>query len=146
MASDFVVIFNDRLHFGSHPGYFEDETIFRAERLEPGITFVGAQKTILFDTPDIDLNQPAVLMYQSFDVTLARNVIRLNDADLCGGIPVSSGRGEWKSNLSVLEPGSVIKDQANELFVETRGETDDPEINRDNFILASAVILYKATP
>ena len=69
MASDFTVIFKDRFHFGSHPGCFDDREIYSVERLEPGVTFVGGEKTILFETPGIDLNQPAVLMYQSFDVT-----------------------------------------------------------------------------
>ncbi|MDH3747532.1 MAG: hypothetical protein OER97_04950 [Gammaproteobacteria bacterium] len=143
MASDFIVIFNDRLHFGSHPGYFDDATVFRDERLEPGVTFVGADKTISFATPDIDLSQPAVLMYQSFDVTLPRNVIKVNGVDLLGGIPVCSRRGEWKSNLSVLAPGAMKKDVTNELFIEAHGETDDRENSCDNFILASVVVLYK---
>lgn len=143
MASDFTVIFSDRLHFGSNSGYFDDAAIFRYEQLEPGANFIGTEKTIVFDTPDIDAGQPAVLMYQSFDVTLPRNIIRVNAADLSGGIPVSSRRGEWKSNLSVLEPGTLKKEQANELFIEARGETDDPEMTCDNFILASVVVLYK---
>jgi hypothetical protein len=143
VASDFIVIFSDRLHFGSHPGCFDDATIYPVERLEPGVTFVGDEKTILFETPGIDLRQPAILMYESFDVTLPRNVIRVNGAELPGGIPVSSRRGEWKSNLSILEPGSIIDDRPNELFIEARGETDEPDVNRDNFILTSAVVLYK---
>ena len=143
MASDFIVIFNDRLHFGSHPGFFDDTQTYQVERLEPGITFVGAEKTILFETPGIDLQQPAVLMYQSFDVTLPRNIIKVNGVQLPGGIPVSSRRGEWSSNLSILDPGSMLKDKANKLLIEAHGETDDPEMNRDNFILASAVVLYK---
>jgi hypothetical protein len=143
VASDFIVIFNDRLHFGSHPGCFDDTTIYQYERLEPGVTFVGAEKTILFDTPGIDLHQPAVLMYQSFDVTLPRNVIRVNGAELLGGIPVSSRRGEWTSNLSVLDPGSLLMDKANKLFIEALGDTYDPETNRDNFIISTAVVFYK---
>lgn len=143
MASDFIVVFDDRLHFGSHPGCFNDTAVYRVERLEPGVTFVGPEKTILFETPGIDLRQPAILIYQSFDVTLPRNVIKMNDAAIPGGIPVTSIRGEWTSNLSVLAPGSLIKDHANKLFIEARGETDDPEANRDNFVLTSAVVLYK---
>jgi hypothetical protein len=143
VASDFVVIFSDRLHFGSHPGCFDDATIYPIERLEPGVTFVGAEKTLLFDTPGVDSSKPAILMYESFDVTLPRNVIKMNGADLPGGIPVSSRRGEWKSNLNVLEPGSITDGQANTLLIEAHGETDDPEVNRDNFILTSAVLLYK---
>ena len=142
MASDFIVVFNDRLHFGSHPGCFNDTAVYRVERLEP-VTFVGPEKTILFQTPGIDLEQPAILFYQSFDVTLPRNVIKVNDAAIPGGMPVTSRRGEWTSNLSVLAPGSLIKDHANKMSIEARGETDDPEANRDNFVLTSAVVLYK---
>ncbi len=43
-----------------------------------------------------------ILMYQSFDVTLARNVFKVNGVAIPGGIPVSSRRGEWKDNLGVL--------------------------------------------
>lgn len=143
MASEFIVVFDDRLHFGSHPGCFDDTTIYELEQLGPGVKFVGAERTISFETPDIDLQQPAVLMYQSFDVTLPRNIFKLNDVEIPGGIPVTSRRGEWTSNLSALAPGSIIKDQANKLFIEARGETDDPDTNRDNFVLTSAVVLYK---
>ena len=143
MASDFSVIFSDWLHFGSHPGYFNDETIYPLEHLDSGITFFGAEKASIFDTPGIDSHQPIVLMYQSFDVTLARNVIKINGTEIPGGIPVSSRRGEWKNNLSILEPGLVTQDHANELFIEAHGETDDQDTNRDNFLLASAVVLYK---
>ena len=143
VASDFSVIFNDWLHFGSHPGYFNDETIYPLERLDADITFVGAEKGILFNTPGIDSNQPVVLMYESFDVTLPRNVIKINAVEIPGGIPVSSRRGEWKSNLSILETGFVMQDHANELFIEARGETDDQDSNRDNFLIANAVVLYK---
>ena len=143
MASDFTVIFNDRLHFGSNPGCFDDASIFQVERLEPGVTYVGAEKSILFETPGVDLHQPAVLMYESFDITLPRNVIKVNSTEIRGGIPATSRRGEWKGNLCILEPGCLVKDQPNRLFVEARGETDDPETNRDNFILTSAVLFYK---
>lgn len=143
MASDFSVIFSDWLHFGSHAGCFDDATIYPLERLDSEVTFVGADKTILFDTPGIDTQQPVILMYQSFDVTLARNIFRVNGVAIPGGIPVSSRRGEWKDNLGVLKPGAVMKDHANELFVEARGESDDQDSNRDNFLLASAVIFYK---
>lgn len=143
MASDFIVVFNDRLHFGSHSGCFNDTAVYRVERLEPGVSFVGPNKTFLFETPGIDLQQPAILMYQSFDVTLPRNVIKVNDAAIPGGIPVTSTRGEWTTNLSVLAPGCLIKDRANKLFIEARGETDEPEANRDNFVLTSAAVVYK---
>jgi hypothetical protein len=143
MASDFTVLFDDRLHFGSHPGYFNDETIYPIQRLGPGVTFVGADKTILFDTPNIDLKQSAVLMYQSFDVTVLRNIIKLNDAEIPGGIPVDANRCEWKSNLFILAPGSLMKDRTNTLYIEARGESVDAETNRDNFVLTSAVIFYK---
>lgn len=144
MASDFIVLFSDRLHFGSHPGCFDDATIFQVEQLDSGVTFVGGEKSILFETPDIDTQQPGVLMYESFDVTLPRNIIRVNGSELQGGIPVSSRRGEWKSNLSILKPGSMTEEGPNELFIEARGETDEPDINRDNFILTSAIVLYKS--
>lgn len=143
MASDFAVVFNTRLHFGSNPGHFNDETIYPLRQLVSGATFVGAEKTIFFDSPGIDLHQPVVLMYQSYGVNLTRNVIRMNGTKIPEGIAVSSRRDEWKNNLSILEPGVMMQDNANELFIEARGETDDQDTNRDNFLLASAVVLYK---
>jgi len=143
MASDFAVVFNSRLHFGSNRAHFNDETIYPLRQLVSGATFVGAEKAILFDSPGIDSRQPVVLMYQSYGVNLTRNVIRMNGTRIPDGIAVSPRRDEWKSNLSILEPGFVMQDHANELFIEARGETDDQDTNRDNFLLASVVILYK---
>lgn len=143
MASDFTVLFDDRLHFGSHPGYFNDESIYPTQRLGPGVTFVGADKSILFDTPNIDLKLSAVLMYQSFDVTEPGNIIKLNDVEVPGGIPVDANRCEWKSNSFILAPGSLLQDRTNTLYIEARGESGDTETNRDNFVLTSAVIFYK---
>lgn len=143
MASDYCVIFNDRLHFGSNPDHFDDETIYPLRQLVSGATFVGKGKTIVFDTPGIDSHQPVVLMYQSYDVNLARNVIKMNGTEIPGGIAVSSRRDEWKNNLSILAPEWVMRNHGNELFIEAHGETDDAEANRDNFLLASAMILYK---
>lgn len=143
MASDFTVLFDDRLHFGSHPGHFNDESIYPTQRLGPAFTFVGAHKTILFDTPNIDLKQPAVLMYQSFDVTVLGNIIKLNDAQIPGGIPVDANRCEWKSNLFILAPESLMQDCTNKLYIEARGESADTETNRDNFVLTNAVVFYK---
>ena len=145
MACDFTVLFDDRLHFGSHPGYFDDETIYPAQCLGPGVTFVGADKTILFDTPNVDLKESAILLYQSFDVTVARNVIKLNHVDIPGGIPVDPRRCEWKSNQSILAPGYLVKDRTNMLYLEARGESADSEKSRDNFLLTSAVIFYKTS-
>ena len=143
MAGDFIVIFSDRRHFGSHPACFDDETIFQVERVDAGVIFVVAKETISFHTPGIDLHQPAVLIYESFDVTSPRNIIKINGVEIPGGIPVSSRRGEWKNNLSVLEPGSLLEDKVNELFVEAYGESDDSDSILDNFILTSAIVLYK---
>jgi hypothetical protein len=143
MASDFTVLFDDRLHFGSHAGFFDDETFCPAQQLGPPVTFAGASKTVSFETPDIDVGQPAVLMYQAFDVTTTQNVFTLNDIEIPGGIPVDTRRCEWKNNWHILAPGSLTSDRANTLYIEALGETGDAESRRDNFALTNAVILYK---
>lgn len=145
MASDFTVLFDDRLHFGSHSGYFDDESICPARQLGSAVNFVGTNKTISFETPNIDSNQSAVLMYQSFDVTTPSNVITLNEIEIPDGIPLDTRRCAWKSNMHILAPGTLVSARANKLYIEALGESADPTASRDNFVITSAVIFYKTT-
>ncbi len=142
---DFTVIVSGRCHFGDDPDFL------------PG-TFVGPDAQFPFDCPGVDPTQPAVLMFQSLDVDNERNVLEINgsglpggipqspaDAWRSGGIPVSSSRDCWTSNLMVVAAGT-LGPAGNSLHVGSRDEDGTLVGNIDDFLIDNVVILYKTRP
>ena len=141
--SDFTVIFGDRYHFGSHAGVFNDPAAYGTERIDGEIDFAGTERTFEFETPGADPNEPAVLLFQSFDVTVPFNTLEINGYALSGGIPTAAARGEWKSNAKVLAPGLLHADRSNSLTVTSSAAADPAGQNHDNFIVTDAIVMYK---
>jgi hypothetical protein len=78
MASDFTVIIQTRQHFGDQADFFG------------GLgSFVGQDRTFVFDCPGVDRGQLAVLVFQTLSVDHDSNVLELNDKSVAGRLPVS---------------------------------------------------------
>jgi len=153
MSTDFKVIFSGRQHFGNEPKIFDD--------VEPNVSgdaFVGKTKDYVFDCPNINPNETAVLMFQSRDVAKSqRNIFRVNGVDVfganpanpalglpaSGGIPASPNKDEWNGNIQLLESRHNLKPTNNRLHIEARKNNGNSGGNIDDFILDNMVIMYK---
>ena len=141
--SHYSIVFGEPFHFGSHSDCFEDRAVYSVERLDPPPTYVGRSRCYQFNTTGVDGNEPAILMYQAFDVTMSTNVLELNGVALPGGIPVSAQRGEWRNNKTTIAPGILLPDEPNELCIRS-AQTDDPSGEvYDNFVIAHVTVFFK---
>lgn len=143
MPADFTVVFSDRQHIGSTNGYFGEGTIFEDMLLQAGLTFAGPACEYSFATPDISATEEALLLFQSFDITLSHNVLAINGSPIADALQVCPRRDEWKNHLLVAPAGLLTGTGENTLFVESRDEFGGAESNRDNMIIANFVVMYK---
>jgi hypothetical protein len=60
--------------------------------IEPDVPFVGAAKEYLFDCPQVNPAETAILLFQSRDVSHSRNILQINGRQVYGGLPVSPSR------------------------------------------------------
>src|SRR5262245_28647268 len=136
MPSDFTVIQPVRQRFGdsnakdASPGAVGD---LPQEQEAP---FVGLSKDFPFACPNVDPSQMAILQFESLSTTagrqniliptmpVPRNIIRINDFDIPGGISNAPFREEggrfvhfWKTH-SLVVPARVLKDE-NILHIES---------------------------
>lgn len=135
MGTNFTVIQFERQHFGNEPGSFED--------IEPGVPFVGPAKDFLFDCPKVNPNDTALLLFQSRDVSHARNVFQVNGIQVAGGLPVSPSRETWNGSVLLIERHHGLRETGNVLRVESRNATGGAGGDIDDFIIDNAVIQYK---
>jgi hypothetical protein len=135
MTSNFTVIVFQRQHFGNNPGSFHD--------IEPDVPFAGAAKSFSFDCPGVNPGETAVLMFQSRDVDHRRNILRINDVDVFGGLPVSPARDAWNANILLVEPRHQLTATGNVLHVESRTSDGMGTGDVDDFIIDNVVIAYK---
>ena len=112
MATNFTVIQFQRQHFGNEPGSFND--------IEPAVPFVGPAKDFVFDCPNVDPNDTALLLFQSRDVSHATNVFQVNGIQVFGGLPVSPSRDTWNGNVLLVERHHGLRATGNVLHVESR--------------------------
>lgn len=129
MATDYTVILTSRQHFGDDPGSVGD--------------FVGVAKSISFNCPSVDPNETAFLLFQSLDVSIDKNVFRVNGVDVFGGLPAIPGSDTWVGNVMLLEPRHNLKAVGNVLHVESRDENGEVNGNLDDFVLDNVVIVFK---
>ena len=142
MALDFTVILFQRQHFGNEPNY-----------LSMNAPFVGKSKDYSFDCPNVNPNETAILLFQSYDVTTGRNRFRINGVEVFGGLPVgpegkSVGAGQrlniLMSNVLLVESRHQLRASGNVLHVEAQAaQTGSTDI--DDFILDNVVIVFKTT-
>ena len=134
MSADFTIIVNVRQGFGNEPGYLNS--------IEPNVPFVGPTKDFTFSCPNINPNESAVLMFQSRDVDVTRNIITINSRNVPGGIPVSPNKNTWNGNVLLVERGT-LRASGNALHIESRNSSGGGGGDIDDFILDNVVVMYK---
>ena len=135
MGTNFTVIQFQRQHFGNEPGSFND--------IEPAVPFVGPAKDFVFDCPKVDPNDTALLLFQSRDVSHARNAFQVNGIQVFGGLPVSPSRDTWNGNVLLVERHHGLRATGNVLHVESRNTSGGADGNIDDFMIDNVVIQYK---
>ena len=134
MSADFTIVSPVRQGFGNEPGYLNG--------IEPQVPFVGPTKDFRFSCPRVNPTEDAVLMFQSRDVDSSRNIIRINDQDVFGGIPVSPNKDTWNGNIMLIGKG-VLQGSGNVLHIESRNMSGGGGGDIDDFILDNVVVMYK---
>lgn len=145
MPADFTVVFSDRQHFGSTNGYFGEGTIFEDMLLQAGLNFAGPEHQYSFTTPDVSATAEALLLFESFDITLSHNLLTINGSPIANALGVCPRRDEWKNHLLVVPAGLLTGIGENSLTIESRDEFGGTESNRDNMIIANLVVMYKTS-
>jgi len=138
---NFIVIFSQRQHFGNEANIFQ---------FGPPPPFVGKTKDYSFDCPGVDARETAVLLFESYDVTIGRNIFQINGVEVFGGLPVGP-EGEqhgnfrtsaWIGNVLLVEPRHQLRATGNILHIESRAATNTGS-DIDDFVLDNMVIMYK---
>jgi len=135
MGNSFTVVQYQRQHFGNQPGSFND--------IEPDVPFVGAAKEYVFDCPHVNRAETAILLFQSRDVSHARNILHINGTQVFGGLPVSPSRETWNGNVLLVEPHHQLRATGNVLRVEARNTKGGTGGDIDDFIIDNLVVQYK---
>ena len=135
MGNSFTVVQSQRQHFGNQPGSFND--------VEPDVPFVGSAKEYVFDCPNVNPAETAMLLLQSRDVSHSRNVLQINGTQVYGGLPVSPSRDTWNGNVLLVEPHHRLRATRNVLRVEARSTNGGTAGDIDDFIVDNVVVQYK---
>jgi hypothetical protein len=132
MGINYTVILFSRQHFGDEEG-----------SLFPNVQFVGQEKTYTFDCPEINPNETAILVYNSYDVTSPRDRFEINGKQLYGGLYEGPGGRTWASHELLVEPEFKLKASGNLLHVKSLTRGGHPAGDIDDFVLDNIVIWYK---
>lgn len=135
MGNNFTVVQYQRQHFGNQPGSFND--------IEPNVPFAGAGKEYVFDCPQVNPAETAILLFQSRDVSHSRNILQINGTQVSGGLPVSPSRDSWNGNVLLVEPHHQLRAKGNVLRVEARNLGGGTSGDIDDFIIDNVVVQYK---
>jgi hypothetical protein len=135
MGSNFTVIQFQRQHFGNQPASFND--------VEPDVPFVGRAKDFVFDCPNVNPDETAVLLFESRAVSHRENILQINGVQVFGGLPVTPSRDMWNGNVLLVEPHHGLRETSNVLRVESRDATGGVGADIDDFIIDNVVIAYK---
>jgi parallel beta-helix repeat protein len=135
MGNSFTVVQGQRQHFGNEPGSFND--------VEPEVPFVGAAKEYVFDCPNVNPSETAILLLQSRDVSHPRHILQINGTQVYGGLPVSPSRDSWNGNVLLVESHHQLRATGNVLRVEARNANGGTGGNIDDFIVDNVVLQYK---
>ncbi|PWF82819.1 hypothetical protein [Kocuria rosea] len=127
---DYTVIIKASVHFGdeasSLSGYF-----------------VGNSEDFDFDCPGIDPSQEAVITFQARQVDSAKNVFRINDNVVYGGLPRTAAQG-WSAQTLLVNPGA-LKARGNVLHIESRTADGRTDGDIDDFVIDNLVLFYKTS-
>ena len=135
MGNSFTVVQYQRQHFGNQPGTFDD--------IEPDVPFAGPAKDFVFDCPNVTPDETAFLLFQSRDVSHARNIFQVNGVPVFGGLPVSPSRDAWNGNVLLVERHHRLRETGNVLHVESRNASGGAGGDIDDFIIDNVVLQYK---
>jgi hypothetical protein len=140
---DYTVIMPVRQHFGDEPGSYDFPfagmtTLNQVPPFDP-------KPEWLFDCPNVDSSQPAILMFESIGVDHDRNQFEINGTPIAGGIPISATSDHWSGNV-MLVSARTLTSQENFLLVVSHDERGSNLGNQDDFGLDNIVILYKTIP
>lgn len=142
METNYVVILPQRRHFGDKQSLFGDATFIDPD----GSIFDGE---FIFDCPNIDRGQTAVLMFQARDVDHEKNTFRINNQTVFGGLPKSPARENakdsgWNSHVLLVSPvRHSLGDFSNRLMIVSRDSDGGINGNRDDFVVDNIVLFYK---
>jgi hypothetical protein len=143
MGTDYVVILGQRRHFGD-----EQDLFGNAPFVDPDDGVFEGEFTFL--CPNIDRGQTAVLMFQARDVDHERNIFRINERTVFGGLPKSPAREDaedsgWNSHVLLVDPvrHSLEETTNNRLRIESRDSDGGTTGNRDDFVVDNIVLFYK---
>jgi hypothetical protein len=137
---DYTVIMPVRQHFGDEPGRY-DFPFAGMTTLNPVPPF-DPKPEWLFDCPNVDASQPAILLFQSIGVGHERNQFEINNTPIAGGIPVSATSDHWFGNVMLVAAGT-LRARDNFLLVVSHDESGSNLGDQDDFGLDNIVILYK---
>lgn len=127
---DYTVIIRAGVHFGDEASSL------------PGF-FVGDGEDFEFDCPGIDPSQEAVLTFQALGVDSLKNVFRINDKVVYGGLPSSRSQG-WAAQTLLVNPGT-LRARGNVLRIEARTSGGQSSGDIDDFVIDNLVLFYKTS-
>jgi hypothetical protein len=140
---DYTVIMPVRQHFGDEPGDY-DFPFAGMTTLNPVPPF-DPKPEWLFDCPNVDPSQPAILLFESIGVDHDRNQFEINGTPIAGGLPISPSSDHWFGNVMLVSTGT-LKAQGNFLLIVSHDDRGSNLGNQDDFGVDNIVILYKTIP
>ena len=136
MTADYTVIVNVRQAFGGAV----DSDLVEVPR-------VGVSKDYAFDCPDVNPRIQAILMFQSFRVLDADNIIEVNpntegQPTVFGGIPRTIDPS-WHANIMLIRAGA-LRDSDNVLHIEAVESTTPGGVTSvAGFFIDNVVVMFK---
>jgi hypothetical protein len=137
---DYTVIMPVRQHFGDEPGSY-DFPFAGMTTLNPVPPFEPKPEW-LFDCPNVDPSQPALLLFESIGVDHERNQFEINGTPIPGGLPVSPSSDHWFGNVMLVSVGT-LRERDNFLLIVSHDDRGSNLGNQDDFGVDNIVILYK---
>ena len=134
MATNFTAIIKQRQQFGDEQGTFND--------VEPHLNVVP-KKDFTFDCPNVNPSETAFLIFQSRDVDHQRNIFKLNNVEVFGGLPASPARDSWNGNILLIGSHHKLTATNNVLHVESQNKNGGGSGDIEDFIIDNMVIMYK---
>jgi hypothetical protein len=99
----------------------------------------------LFDCPNVDPSQPALLLFQSIGVHHDRNQFEINNTPIAGGLPVSPSSDHWFGHVMLVSTGT-LRARDNFLLIVSHDDRGSNLGKQDDFGVDNIVILYKTVP
>lgn len=135
MATRYVTIIKDKHQFGDEPGYF-------ASAGEIDVQFMGEKNTYGFNLPDVDVNQPATIWYDAFDVDWNKNTMLINGRWIDAAFSPEAEDNTWRKHM-VFIPAGWLRQGFNRIEIQARNKDGQLAPDRDDFIITRLVLAYQ---